>query len=122
MSLKQTDDLQVQGNYWYAQGTINGMCEIDDQAERVILRYGWGQRRDGGDSVGTGGSGRGVMAIQAGYDFLYGYWCPGDDQANSQGWSAARLTADLTDDIRRGGPYAKDFGLQQHPLKSLIDW
>jgi len=122
MSLRQDEELRVEGTYWYAQGTLSGKCEIDDQHDQLILRYQWIQKRDSSHAVGTGGSGSGIMVIPAGYDFMYGYWCQGEDQLNSQGWSAARLAEDISEDIVRGGEYSKDFGLHEHAITNLVRW
>lgn len=124
MSLKQDDDLHVEGRYWYASGSITGQCEIDDIDERLILHYDWYQYKSSGTTttVGSNHFGKGTMVIPAGYDFFYGYWCPQEDQELSQGWSAARLCEDITHDILRGGYYEKDLGLHQHSKTELVDW
>ena len=124
MSFKQDDNLQVDGKYWYAGGKITGQCEIDDVEERLVLHYDWHQHKNPGTTatIGSDHFGKGVMVNPAGYDFLYGYWCPHDDQELSQGWSAVRVCEDITDDILKGGSYRKDFGLHQHPKTDLVEW
>lgn len=122
MSLKQRDNLQVEGRYWYAGGTLVGHCEIDDLEERLVLQYSWRQHGSTFPSIGSSNFGKGVMVIPAGYDFLYGYWCPDEDQHASQSWCAARLCEDISHDILTGGPYSKDFGLHQHPRNELVSW
>jgi hypothetical protein len=121
MALHQRNDFSVDGKYWYGAGGLEGTCEIDVENERCVLQYRWSQT-DNPSAVGSKRSGVGVFVLPAGYEFLYGYWYSGAEIVTSQTWCAARLSKDISDDIRQDGAYSRDFGLAQHPASALVAW
>ncbi len=121
ISMKQNRDMTVQGKYWYGSGTISGCCDIDEHKEQVILQYEWSQHHNRRE-VGSHASGTGIFVIPAGCEFFYGYWARDDNPVTSQGWCAARLSKDITENILNGGSYALDFGLHNHPKDEIIKW
>ena len=121
MALKQKEDLTVTGVYWYGRGTLTGHCEIDVDHHRLLLHYQWSQSK-GISGIGSGNSGHGIFSIPAGHNFLYGYWCPEKEESASQGWSAARVSGDITANILEKGDFGTDLGLSQHPRENLVGW
>ena len=98
MSLEQDDHGEVQGVYWYGEGTVHGSCTIDSDHEVLILEYEWSQSRKQSRQIGSKNDGFGVFYLPAGYEAFLGHWYnkgePGEPSSRGaerdylEGWSA----------------------------------
>jgi hypothetical protein len=121
MSLEQDDHGEVQGVYWYGEGTVHGSCTIDSDHEVLILEYEWSQSRKQSRQIGSKNDGFGVFYLPAGYEAFLGHWYNKGEPGTIQPWCGTRLSGDIVRNILKGGPYSRDLGLSQHSISKIVD-
>jgi hypothetical protein len=120
MAVKGSTDGRAQGVYWYGKGEISGMIEVNQPDDTIIMRFDWSQAQN--DSrLGSTSQGKGVFVLVAGYEVFLGYWYRQGDPSSTQLWSGTRLSHDILTDLRNGGKFASQFGLEQHALEKIVD-
>ena len=112
------------GAYWYGAGQIrDGRVDIDIDNQIVILTCQWDQRANtaGRGVIGSRNQGEALFQMTAGADVFFGYWYQALVPDHAQLWSGTRLSSDIIRNIRGGGIFSENFGLDQHRHGHIVD-